>query len=341
MSVIHRVTMKPGDDEFTVAPGEALLNAALRQGVSLRYGCRHGNCSSCKYFVIEGDVDLGPASPYSLSENERAEGWALLCCATALSDLVIQDFGQPDLRALPVLAPESRAAVMAVSRPLDGGLWWLELELREPLSFYAGQFVELEVPGSPGQWRSYSIATPPSSPGRLGFVVKRIEEGRFSGQLGSLPTGVEVSLRGPYGTGYLRAGDRPIVLVATGAGIAPLRSILSHAADTADTRRFRLFYGARSRSELVFTDELAELAAALDLTVRYTLSRPTPDCAWDGSVGRVTSLVQREVDDASTIEAYLCGNPDMCDSVALLLEAKGIDEHCIHFDRFYPTGDLP
>lgn len=180
----YRARLKPGADVFHVAEGEAVLNAALQQGIAMRYGCRHGNCSTCKYFLIEGDVDFGAASPYSLSEAERAEGWALLCCATPLSDLVIQDLARPDERALPVIPPARHRGVLDRSEPLGGDLWWLEIELDEPLAFYAGQFVELAVPDSPDLWRSYSIATPPSSPGRLGFVVKRIEGGRFSGLLG-------------------------------------------------------------------------------------------------------------------------------------------------------------
>ena len=88
-----RVRLEPSGQQFDVAAGETVLNAALRQGVALQYGCRQGNCSSCKYFLSEGEVDFGRASPYSLSEREREEGWALLCCATPLEDLEIGGFG--------------------------------------------------------------------------------------------------------------------------------------------------------------------------------------------------------------------------------------------------------
>ena len=76
------VVLEPSGLRFEVAPGETVLGAALRQGIPLEYGCRQGRCSSCKYFLREGEVDLGAASPYALSEQEREEGWALLCCAT-------------------------------------------------------------------------------------------------------------------------------------------------------------------------------------------------------------------------------------------------------------------
>src|SRR4051812_1593489 len=100
-----RVRLTPRGTVFDAREGEALLNAALRQGIPLRYGCRPGNCSSCKYLVTEGEVDLGNASPYSLSEREREDGWALLCCPRALSDLEIEVPEEPTERLREVIRP--------------------------------------------------------------------------------------------------------------------------------------------------------------------------------------------------------------------------------------------
>lgn len=130
-----------------------------------------------------------------------------------------------------------------------------------------------------------------------------------------------------------------MLLVATGSGIAPILSILAHAAETGDRRSFSLIYGARTRADLVLTERLDELATRLDLTTTYTLSQPTARCGWEGRRGRVTAVVQRSVVDASGLDAYLCGKPAMCDSIALLLEAKGIAEGHLHFDRFYPADN--
>ena len=113
----RRIRLAPSGTSFEAAEGEAVLNAALRQGVSLRYGCRHGNCSSCKYLVTDGEVDFGKASPYSLSEREREDGWALLCCAHALSDLEIQVPEDHAERLLQVIRPaDFSATVMANDR---------------------------------------------------------------------------------------------------------------------------------------------------------------------------------------------------------------------------------
>ncbi len=154
MSDNYQVRLTPDGATFEVAPGETVLDSALRNGIALEYGCRHGNCAACKYLLTEGDVDFGNASPYSLSEQEREDGWALLCCATPLEDLEIQDRAEEDLRRLPVISPELRVGQVRDCERLTESLWRLALSLDKPLTFYPGQFVELGVPGRNDDWRS-------------------------------------------------------------------------------------------------------------------------------------------------------------------------------------------
>ncbi len=329
------VTITPHDWTFAVKDGEMILDAVLRQGISLRYGCRHGNCSTCKYEVTDGDVDVGIASPYSLPESERADGLALLCCAQPLSDIEIHDEAEVDDRQAPLLPITETTASVGSIVAISSSLSELTLALDEPIDFYPGQFVELEVPGRGGVWRSYSIASGPLSRSEMKFVVKRIEDGLFSGRLDTFEPGTRMRVRGPYGTSYLRPGDRPVVLVATGSGIAPILSMLVDAAARKDTRPFTFFYGARTRADLVMVDLLNDLAVQLDLTNVMSLSQPTHECEWTGAVGRVTRAVQSQLADAVEHDAYLCGAPAMCDSIALLLEAKGIRGSRIFFDKFF------
>lgn len=332
----YEIRLEPGGARFAARADEPILNAALRQRVGLRYGCRHGNCSSCKYRLVDGEVDFGRASPYSLSEREREDGWALLCCARALSDLVIENPAEAEQGMLPVLPPVEQTATVAAVEPLSASLWRLRLALESPLGFYPGQFVEVGVAGEPGEWRSYSIASAPSTPGSIELVVKRIPGGAFSGRVETLAPGSALALRGPYGASYLREADRPILFAATGSGIAPILSMLRAAAEARDPRELTFFYGARTRADLVLLEEIRAIEARLPrFAFRPSLSAPTPACAWEGPTGRVTQLVQRAVADASGADAYLCGAPDMCDSIALLLGAKGIPEERVFFDRFF------
>lgn len=336
----YSVRVEPAGVEFSVAAGETILVAAERQGRRLRYGCRHGRCSSCKYQILDGEVDQPDASIYSLSDAER-DDWALVCCAYPVEDLVVHDDADPDPRARPMLTPQTHMATVEAVERIVGNLWRLRLRRPAELDFYAGQFVELQVPEAADDvWRPYSLSTPPERADSVELIVKQIPTGTFSGALSPQWVGRSLGIRGPFGDSYLRSGTEEVVAVATGSGIAPILSIVGHAAETGDRRRFRVFYGARQRAGLAALDGLEELAGGLDLDVIASLSQPAEGDDWFGPVGRVTPAVQRQVDDASTIDAYVCGHPDMCSSVLRLLEAKGIGDNNVFTDEFFAAvGD--
>jgi len=331
-----RVRLEPSGTSFDAAADEVVLNAALRQGVPLRYGCRHGNCSSCKYLVTEGEVDFGNASPYSLSEREREDGWALLCCARALSDLVIRVEEDSADRMRPVIPPADFAATVSANQQVTRSLHRLRLRLDRPYRFYPGQFLEVEVPGHPEEWRSYSMASSPSRGDEVDLVILRIPGGMFSGSLDGLEAGSPLHVRGPYGASYLRDGSEPILLVAGGSGIAPMMSILEFAAEQSDPRPITFFYGARTVADLPLQDEIAALQQRhADLRYRPALSEPTAACRWEGPVGMIAQVIQRDLADASPFDAYICGPPPMCDTVSVILAAKGLPEEHTFLDRFF------
>lgn len=335
------VELAPGGQTFDVAAGETILDAALRQGIDMLYGCRQGRCSTCKYLVEDGDVDLGNASTYSLPDAERDQGWALLCCATPETDLLIRDHREPDARALPVLRPDEFGATVQAVIQLTAELWELVLAPSAPLTFYAGQFVELGVEGDDGlTWRSYSMASAPAAADTLRFVIKQLPGGVFSGQLSRLAPGATLRVRGPFGASYLRAGQRPVLMAAIGSGLAPVLSMLRDAAGRGDPRAFTLYYGARRPEDLPYLDELGEtLARQLQGGFRFVpcLDGVTEADGWTGTTGTVTRAIQHEVDNASNLDVYLCGAPPMCEAVGRLLAAKGLPDLQLYFDRFFPA----
>lgn len=376
----HRVELQPGGSTFTVAPGETILQAAERRGIRLRYGCRHGKCSACKYLLLDGEVDFGDASVYSLTEPEREEGWMLVCCAAPLQDVVVRDDTEPDPRALPMITPQTYRTVVRAVEPIGGGMVRLEIARPDGLAFHAGQFVELSLPtaaGAPGdgrrsagihddsasnhdsagnhdssmgnhdssagihdgEWRAYSLASPPERERSMEFVVKVIPTGAFSGQLTPQIVGSDIGVRGPFGDAYLRSGDRDVLMVATGSGIAPVLSMLLHAAEVGDRRRFTVFHGVRDETGAAVADVLERQQDRCRIELVRCISRPQRADFGAGYAGRVTPAVQRQVGDASQLDAYLCGEPDMCSAVARLLEAKGLQEGCLFTDEFVPAGD--
>lgn len=354
------VELQPGGSTFTVAPGETILQAAERRGIRLRYGCRHGKCSACKYLLLDGEVDFGDASVYSLTEPEREEGWMLVCCAAPLQDIVVRDDTEPDSRAVPMIIPQTYRTVVRAVEAIGGGMVRLEIARPDGLDFHAGQFVELSLPATPGapgdgrrsaghhngsaghhdgEWRAYSLASPPERARSMEFVVKAIPTGAFSGRLSPQIVGSDIGVRGPFGDAYLRSGDRDVLMVATGSGIAPVLSMLLHAAEVGDQRRFTVFHGVRDETGAVVADVLKRQQDRCRIELVQCISRPQRADVGAGYVGRVTPAVQRQVGDASQFDAYLCGEPDMCSTVARLLEAKGLQEGCLFTDEFVPAGD--
>jgi propane monooxygenase reductase component len=335
----HEVELSPGGEVFKVADGETILDAALRQGINLQYGCRHGNCSTCKYLVEDGDVDFGRASAYSLPDSERDDGYALLCCAKPLSDLLIRDNRRPDARAKPFLRPAEQTGSVSACTQLTDELWEMRVALPTPLTFYAGQFAELGLgDGDARIWRSYSMASAPASASTLSFLLKRIQGGAFSGRLDTLGVGAPVTVRGPFGSSYLRDGERPVLMCAIGSGLSPVLAMLRDAAGRGDPRAFTVFYGARRPGDLPYREEFTALAARLNLRHVPTLDGLQSDDPWTGAVGTVTQAIQRDIDNARPYDAYLCGAPPMCDTVGRLLLAKGLPEHQLFFDRFFAAS---
>lgn len=330
----YSIELSPGSERFAAQGDETVLDAALRAGVALEYGCRHGNCSSCKYLLTEGEVDHGDASIYSLSEDERDEGYALLCCARPMTDLVIEARQTVDARARPMLLPRELDAELVSIDKLTANLWRFSLALSSPLTFYAGQFVELTPPWANAR-RSYSIASSPACAERLDFIVKEVVGGAFSGGLATARAGDRFRLSGPFGNSYLREGRGPVLLCATGSGIAPIAAILDEAIARQDPREFRFYYGARRATDLPDLPLLARCHEALGERFKFLPTLSAADQAWSGSSGRVTQLMQRDVADAPQCDAYLCGAPAMCEAVGTLLEAKGIREGHLFFDKFH------
>lgn len=215
----------------------------------------------------------------------------------------------------------------------------LELRLIEPrrIEFQAGQFVSFEIP-RPGRpvpaTRPYSIASSPNRSDTIDLLFNLVPGGPGSEYLYGLQPGDQTMFRGPAGSFVVRDSPRDLLFVATGTGIAPIRSMLLALAEAGSSRRVTLFWGVRSERDLYYQDELADLASRLP-HFRYTttLSRPGP--GWEGTSGRVTPLVDREIASVENLDVFLCGNGGMIRDVRDLLRRKGLCR--IHVEQYYDT----
>jgi alkene monooxygenase reductase len=342
------VTVLPFGERIEVEPGESVLQAILRQGRFVKYGCKHGGCSTCRAEVVEGEYELSDNTSFSLSDADRSAGVVLLCSTFTVDDELVIDVSQTmdDLSPDDYLAGQNVQECVAkvdVIETLAHDIRWLGLRIDDPagFSFAAGQYVEVAVPGRADTWRSFSMANPPEEKGRIDLIIKVIPGGAFSAILDTkLKCGDEIPVRGPLGQFGVRLSHRPMIMVAGGSGMAPILAMLKDLAVTGNRRAVTFFYGARTRRDLFMLDELNALAAAHDwLTFVPALSEPgAADEGWTGETGLVTEILARHYPSTKGREAYLCGPPPMIDAAIEVFKATGCKERHIFFDRFVPSG---
>jgi propane monooxygenase reductase component len=336
MADTHTVRLEPVGIEFEVSEDETVLNGAFRQGLMLMHGCKEGQCSACKSFLLDGDVDLDRYSTFALPDFEEAEGWTLLCRAHALTDLEVElvNFDEEMLRSgLPV---QTAVAKVAAVEELTHDIRRLVLELPGDLEFHPGQYIDISIPGTEGH-RSFSMANLPSDTGRLEFMIKLYPDGRFSGLLasGDIRAGSELQIRGPYGVFTLRdQSPRRLLFIGGGAGMAPILCLLRSLAERGIDRPAVYYYGARNETDLFHRDELTALESQLP-DFRFVPALSEGD--WAGETGLITDVVERCEDGFDAVDAYVCGPPPMVEAAQALLIAKGIPESRIYYDKFTTT----
>ena len=312
-----QVTLKPAERTFTVERDEPILAAAIRQGIGLPYGCRDGACGSCKSRLLEGRVIHGVHQHKALSAAEEEAGFILTCCAAPQTDCVVEARSVPGAGEHPVLKLPSR--VMSIERPApDVAVIKLQLPANQNLQYRAGQYIEFIL--RDGARRSYSMANAPhqlGSPPAIELHLRHMPGGRFTDHVFSAMKEKDIlRMEGPFGSFFLREDStKPLVLLASGTGFAPIKAILQQLQATGSTRLAVLYWGCRSRADL-YQHTWAEAAAAQMPGLRYVpvLSEPKTDDAWTGRTGLVHEAVMQDLPDLSGHQVYACGAPVMVDS---------------------------
>jgi NAD(P)H-flavin reductase/ferredoxin len=324
-------------ERFTIdaRADETVLAAARRHGLALASDCESGECQTCRGTLRSGAVSYPDGLEISLTEPDLAAGAALCCVATPRGDLVV---ALPYNRASLLPVTTAYLSVTAVERLCASAVALRGKLMRNAkLAFYAGQYVNLTVPGTTHQ-RAYSMANPPEEPDALEFLVRLIEGGAMSEFLRAGPApGSVIALKGPHGVFYRRERDAPMLMIAGGTGLAPMLSMLRQlAARGASRRRIILCFGVTGADDLFGLDVLDRLAETLPgLERRVAIMRP--DDAWTGTRGVVTDLLRPD-DVASGPDAYLCGPPPMIAAARGWLAAHGMPPAHVFAEEFTPTG---
>jgi CDP-4-dehydro-6-deoxyglucose reductase len=336
----HQVNIKPSNHSFTVAEGETVLAAALREGITLPYGCRNGACGACKGKILEGSVDFGSPQPYVLAEFEKKAGLALFCQAKPLTDLVIEareiaGIGQLEIRKLPCRVQEMRRAAP------DVVILKLKLPANERLQFLAGQYLDILL--KDGKRRSYSMANPPHDDALIELHVRNMSKGAFTEYVFDRMKEKDIlRFEGPLGTFFLREdSDKPMIFVASGTGFAPIKSIIEHAFHAGTNRQMVLYLGGRRPSDIY----LGELAGRWqkehdNFTFIPVISDATPEDGWVGRTGFVHQAVMEDFPDMSGYQVYACGAPIVVESAHRDFTSQcRLPEDQFYSDAFTPSVD--
>ena len=322
----HRVFVLETGCAFEAGGDESLLDAATRQGVRLPHECTFGGCGTCRIRLLEGQVAY-EEMPLALSEEEAQAGFALACQARACGDLSIS------VPASAAPASQRRSSVVRGLRQLAPDVVNLELEVEaDALDYLPGQYMNVLLPE--GGHRSFSMASRPGG-NRVDFHVRRVPGGRFTdGALRQLRAGDRLEVEIPLGGFRLHQEDyRPLLMVATGTGLAPLKGMLESLMDDEDCPPVSLYWGMRTEGDLYLADEIRGWGERLyDFSFVPVLSRGSD--AWTGRRGYVQDAVEQDLPDLSEHAVYLCGSPAMISDAKRRFLARGASAEHVYADGF-------
>ncbi len=306
-----KITVQPSRHTFQAEAGESILDAALRQGLMLPYGCRDGACGACRGKVLSGSVDFGKAQEYALAPADRDAGFALFCCAKPKENLVIEARELRSSQDIPVKTLPARVEKMTLAAP-DVMILELKLPASERLQFLAGQYIDILL--KDGRRRAFSLANAPHDGTRLQLHIRRVSGGQFTNHVFTTMKERELlRINGPHGSFFLREdSDKPMLLIAGGTGFAPIKAIIEHAIAENQQRPMTLYWGGRRREDLYLAD-LAEGWARTHSHFRFVpvLSEPAQDDRWTGRNGFVHAAAMQDFPDLSSHQVYVCGAPVM------------------------------
>jgi phenol hydroxylase P5 protein len=339
MTETFTITVEPLERDVPCRADQNILDACLRAGVWLPHACTHGTCATCKVQVLEGEVEHNDASSFALMDFERNEGKTLVCTATPVSDVTIE--ADVDVEEGVEFHPiNDYTATLVALEDVARGTRRLLLELDGEMTFNAGQYVQVAIPGKDVS-RSWSMANPPKQANRVELQIRNTPGGLATEGwvFKDLAVGDKVTITGPYGRFFVReAVDKPAILIGGGTGLAPLKSIVRHVLETGMPHKLHLYQGARTQADLY------------DVEYFRALEKEHPDqfvyrpCLSDEDVegfphGMVTDVVAEDFPTCRGYVAYLCGPPPMVEAAIKTLMKKRLFPRDIFREDFFDSSD--
>ncbi len=336
-----QISIEPSGRSFSAHADETMLAAGIRQGVGLPYGCKDGACGSCKCKKLSGIVLHGTHQSKALSPEEEAAGMVLTCCGVAQSDVVLESRQVTSEGAFPIKKMPTRVNLLE-KKSADVMLLKLQLPANDSFSYHAGQYVEFIL--RDGARRSYSMANAPHTlAAGLELHIRHMPGGKFTDHVFKIMKEKEIlRIEGPFGSFYLREESaKPIILLASGTGFAPIKAVLEHMRFKGITRPATLYWGGRRPADLYLDDWVqAHLTAMPNLHYVPVVSDALPADDWTGRTGFVHQAVLQDLPDLSNHQVYACGAPIVIDSArAAYIADAGLPDDEFFADSFTSEAD--
>ena len=335
----YKIRVPASGYEFIAEKNETILEAALRQGVGLPYGCRNGACGKCAGEVVSGEVECDFEALRAQAKKLYETGKTLFCKACARSDLEIKvreiiKNTDIEIKTLPCRVEKMQLLSHDIMQ------LFLKLPETERLQFMAGQYLEILL--KDGKRRAFSIANAPHDDAFIELQIRHVPDGHFGDFVfDGLKEKALMRIEGPLGSYFLREdSDRPIIMMGGGTGFAPLKSMLEHVFYTKSDRKIHLFSGARTKQDL-YMDKIVQPWLSQHKNLKYTavLSESKEEDNWQGETGFVHESVVQHYPDLSGFDVYLSGPPPMIKAGMDLFYEKGLPETQIYSDSFEYSDD--
>lgn len=321
--------------KFQAEVNESLLDAAARAGIRLNYSCKTGRCSSCKCRVISGTTDtLQDAT--GLNAQEKSEGWILSCISSATTNMLLEAEDLGDVRV-----PEAKTLPCRISQidflAPDVVRVFLRFPPTADFQFLAGQYVDVIGPG--GIRRSYSLANANFLDRQLELHIRKVNDGAMSDYwFNQAKPNDLLRIHGPLGTFFLRdVQDADLIFLATGTGIAPIKSMLGSISSMPPEHRPRsmqIFWGGRTPADFYIKPEDAPGTQNWN----FVLSREHSD--WQGIRGYVQDAVLNSKIQLTLATVYACGSDAMIQSAKYSLTKAGLSSKSFYSDAFVSSNNI-
>lgn len=344
----HQIIIQPSGQVLSAEPGETILEAALREGFALPYGCRNGSCGVCKGKIIQGKVDYGHHSDEALTADEKKSGSALFCCAVPLSDLIIECHEIDATKGIQIKTLPCRVQKLELVAP-DVMVISLKLPANQRLQFLAGQYIDILL--KDGKRRSFSLANPPHDDELLQLHARNYPGGAFTEYVFSHMKVKDIlRFTGPLGSFFLReAADEKatsIIFLASGTGFAPIKSILEHVFHHENHRNHKrkmiLYWGARTKAGLYLADLAASWQQHENFSFVPVLSEPSVTDNWKGRTGLVHEAVMQDFETLAMQQVYACGAPAMVKAAYQdFVSYRNLPKDAFFSDVFTPSTSNP